>query len=135
MDYHKILNLSPGASLEEIKKAHRKLVAVHHPDKGGDVNKFKQIQAAYEFLIKAPIKNNKNQPQTQAPKSGNFKIYEAPPPKYDLWGNKLSSEDQQEWVFNNVSPMKKVVAKPKKTSDFIDIFANNYEDSEVPDIR
>ena len=35
----------------EIKKAYHKLALVEHPDKGGDVEKFKKIQAAYEVCV------------------------------------------------------------------------------------
>jgi curved DNA-binding protein CbpA len=37
--------------LNAIKKAYRKLVVVAHPNKGGDEEKFKEIQKAYEVLI------------------------------------------------------------------------------------
>ncbi len=50
-DYYKILGVSKGASHEEIKKAYRKLAHQHHPDKeGGDEQKFKEINEAYQVL-------------------------------------------------------------------------------------
>lgn len=49
-DYYKILMVSPTASEEEIKKAYRKLAHLHHPDKGGDPEKFKEISEAYQVL-------------------------------------------------------------------------------------
>lgn len=50
MSYYETLGVSQGASQDEIKKAYRKLVMVHHPDKGGDPEKFKKIGQAYEVL-------------------------------------------------------------------------------------
>ena len=49
-DYYKILGVSRSATQEEIKKAFRKLAQKHHPDAGGDENKFKEINEAYEVL-------------------------------------------------------------------------------------
>jgi len=49
-DYYSILGVSEGASPDEIKKAYRKLANQHHPDKGGDQAKFKDISVAYDTL-------------------------------------------------------------------------------------
>ena len=35
-------------TLEDLKKAYRKLAVEHHPDKGGDPEIMKQVNAAYE---------------------------------------------------------------------------------------
>jgi preprotein translocase subunit Sec63 len=50
MTHYDTLGVSPDASDEDIKKAYRKLVMQHHPDRGGDPEKFKRIQLAYETL-------------------------------------------------------------------------------------
>lgn len=49
-DYYSILGVSEKASPDEIKKAYRKLANQHHPDKGGDQAKFKDISVAYDTL-------------------------------------------------------------------------------------
>lgn len=49
-DYYEILGLNKSASADEIKKAFRKAAVQHHPDKGGDEAKFKEINEAYEVL-------------------------------------------------------------------------------------
>ncbi|HSX24090.1 MAG TPA: molecular chaperone DnaJ [Candidatus Saccharimonadales bacterium] len=49
-DYYEVLGVSKGASADEIKKAYRKAAVEHHPDKGGDETKFKEISEAYEVL-------------------------------------------------------------------------------------
>jgi curved DNA-binding protein len=50
MTHYDTLGVSESASQDEIKKAYRKLANQHHPDKGGDTNRFQQIQSAYETL-------------------------------------------------------------------------------------
>lgn len=49
-DYYKILGLSKNASPDEIKRAYRRLAQKYHPDKGGDPQKFKEINEAYQVL-------------------------------------------------------------------------------------
>jgi len=49
-DYYKILGVSKNASQEEIKKAYYRLAHKYHPDKGGDPEKFKEINEAYRVL-------------------------------------------------------------------------------------
>ena len=44
------LDVSPEASPDEIKKAYRKKANAHHPDKGGDPQKFHAVAHAYDIL-------------------------------------------------------------------------------------
>lgn len=61
-DHYSILGLTKTASSAEIKAAYRKLVKIYHPDKNPNsyeaVEKFRQIQQAYETLID-PIARSK----------------------------------------------------------------------------
>lgn len=50
MNDYQTLGVKPGASDEEIKKAYRKAAIQNHPDKGGDPEKFKKINDAYNNL-------------------------------------------------------------------------------------
>lgn len=50
-DYYKILGVEKNASKEDIKKAFRNLAHKYHPDKsGGDAEKFKEANEAYQVL-------------------------------------------------------------------------------------
>ena len=51
-DPYQILKVHPSAKLEEIKKAYRKLVKIHHPDKGGDSAVMLEVNSAWEILKK-----------------------------------------------------------------------------------
>ncbi len=45
-----ILGLTLSATWEQIKSAYRSLILINHPDKGGDLEKCKKINAAYSLL-------------------------------------------------------------------------------------
>jgi len=45
------LGLLPGADPERIRKAYRALVKLHHPDTGGDEQRFELIKSAFERLM------------------------------------------------------------------------------------
>ena len=49
-DYYDVLGVKKTASTDEVKKAFRRLARKHHPDAGGDEEKFKEINEAYEVL-------------------------------------------------------------------------------------
>ena len=53
MDYYKILGVSPDCSIEDIKKAYKKLALKYHPDHNPNTKEdFLKIQEAYDFLLK-----------------------------------------------------------------------------------
>ncbi len=50
IDYYTILEVNKQSSLEKIKKAYKKLAVKYHPDKGGNIEHFKNISEAYQVL-------------------------------------------------------------------------------------
>ncbi len=60
-DYYEVLGVSKDASADEIKKAFRKQAIEHHPDRGGDEAKFKELNEAYEVLKDASKKQRYDQ--------------------------------------------------------------------------
>jgi molecular chaperone DnaJ len=49
-DLYGVLGLRPDAATEEIKRAYRRAAREHHPDAGGDAERFKEVTRAYEVL-------------------------------------------------------------------------------------
>ena len=46
-----ILGIEPNSTQEEIRRAFRKAVLLHHPDKGGDADMFKSVLEAHKTLV------------------------------------------------------------------------------------
>ena len=46
-----LLGIAPGASREEIMEAHRRLIAIVHPDRGGTADQVHEANAARDLLI------------------------------------------------------------------------------------
>ena len=49
-DPYRVLGLHSGASMRVVKAAYRALAQETHPDKGGDPERFKKVQEAYERI-------------------------------------------------------------------------------------
>lgn len=48
----KLMRLSDNPTLDEVKKAYRRLSKVHHPDGGGTQENFIRLKKAYDYLMK-----------------------------------------------------------------------------------
>ncbi|HTE57173.1 MAG TPA: J domain-containing protein [Verrucomicrobiae bacterium] len=54
-DHYTILGVDRNATVTEIKKAFRKKALQLHPDQGGDEQAFRELKAAFEYLITHPL--------------------------------------------------------------------------------
>ena len=68
-DYFNILGVGKAASEDDIKKAYRGLAMKHHPDRGGDLTKFQEIEEAYRVLSD-PNQRQQWEQQSRNPFSG-----------------------------------------------------------------
>jgi len=64
-DYYAALGVPRTATADDIKKAFRRLASQHHPDRGGDTQKFQTIQEAYATLGDEQKRAEYNNPRPQ----------------------------------------------------------------------
>ena len=102
-DPYQILKVHPSAKLEEIKKAYRKLVKIHHPDKGGDAAVMLEINSAWEILKKKHKDLNLN-------KVNNSKLYNQNEYKRET-NNHSKPEDLKKWFQNVYIPIDKLLGQ------------------------
>ena len=65
MDYYQTLGVNRNASDKELKSAYKKLSMQHHPDRGGDEAKFKEVNEAYSTLKDPQKRQQYDNPQPQ----------------------------------------------------------------------
>lgn len=70
---YQTLGVNRDATADEIKRAYRKLASQHHPDKGGDKNKFQEIEAAYRTLSDPNARAQYDNPSPFGPGGFNFR--------------------------------------------------------------
>ena len=102
-DPYQILKVHPSAKLEEIKKAYRKLVKIHHPDKGGDAAVMLEVNSAWEILKKKHKDLNLN-------KVNNSKLYNQNEYKREA-NNHSKPEDLKKWFQNIYLPIDKLLGQ------------------------
>ena len=102
-DPYQILKVHPSAKLEEIKKAYRKLVKIHHPDKGGDSAVMLEVNSAWEILKKKHKDLNLN-------KVNNSKLYNQNEYKRET-NNHSKPEDLKKWFQNIYLPIDKLLGQ------------------------
>ena len=102
-DPYQILKVHPSAKLEEIKKAYRKLVKIHHPDKGGNAAVMLEVNSAWEILKKKHKDLNLN-------KVNNSKLYNQNEYKTQT-NNHSKSEDLKKWFQNVYIPIDKLLGQ------------------------
>ena len=102
-DPYQILKVHPSAKLEEIKKAYRKLVKIHHPDKGGDSAVMLEVNSAWEILKRQHKDLHLN-------KINNSKVYKQNEHKRET-NNYSKSEDIKKWFQNIYLPIDKLLGQ------------------------
>jgi len=72
VDYYKALGVDKSATDKDITRAYRKLAKEHHPDSGGDEERFKEISGAYDVLGDPEKRKEYDQLRAMGPAAGLF---------------------------------------------------------------
>ena len=100
---YQILKVDASSKIEDIKKAYKELVKIHHPDKGGDPKIMLEINAAWEILKKKHANLNLNQ-------VNNSKVYSKNKYKQDT-NNYSKYEDIKNWFKIIYLPVDKLLGQ------------------------
>ena len=68
MNPYEVLGLKKDCNKKQIKNAYRKLSKIHHPDTGGDQQKFIEVQRAYDILSDEVARKKYDELQTELKK-------------------------------------------------------------------
>ena len=121
-DPYQILKVHPSAKLEEIKKAYRKLVKIHHPDKGGNAAVMLEVNSAWEILKKKHKDLNLN-------KVNNSKLYNKDQYKRET-NSHSKPEDLKKWFQNIYLPNDKLLGQINNLlgANISDLSADPYDE-------
>jgi len=86
-DHYQTLGVDKNASADDIKRAYRKLVSQHHPDKGGDTRKFQEVEEAYRILSNPESRAEYDNPRPQFGGGGGGGFNGMPPGFEDIIGS------------------------------------------------
>lgn len=104
MDYYEILGVAKSATQEDIKKAFHKLAHKHHPDKGGDEKKFKEINEAYQVLSDKQKRAQYDQFGRVFNSGDGFSSQGGPASGWNwAWGNSAGRGEEYEFDFGDIN--------------------------------
>ena len=98
VNHYKILGVEKDATQAEIKSAFKKLASKHHPDVGGDEEKFKEINEAYQTLSDSVKRQQYDNPGFG---SGGWNINED---MYENFNDIFNNANGGMWSFSGFNP-------------------------------
>ena len=111
-DFYEELGIKKDATKSEIKSAYRSLVKKHHPDTGGEKERFFAIQNAWETL-NDPITKEKYDKQIFSSYSSSNKLNENWEEKFNSKKNisSLKDEEVRTWLKDIYNPINRLISQ------------------------
>ena len=111
-NYYRELGIKENATLSEIKSSYRRLVKQHHPDAGGEKDRFLGIQDAWETLNDPIKKEQYDKTLFSFQNSSNF--------KNEKWEEKVNTKkyssknkdkEVKNWIKNIYNPANRLISQ------------------------
>ncbi|QOD05856.1 J domain-containing protein [Pseudarthrobacter sp. BIM B-2242] len=90
ISHYAVLDISPDAAPEDVKRAYRSMAGKTHPDRGGMTHMFRMVQEAYETLSDPDLRAAYDREMGFAP------VPDAPAARYDEGGYEDAGHDEQD---------------------------------------
>ena len=109
---YKELGLNKSATLDQIKSSYRKLVKQHHPDAGGEKDRFLAIQHAWETLSDPSKKERYDKTLFSLNQSSNFqKVNWEEKINTKKYSSLIKDNEVKNWMKNIYSPANRLISQ------------------------
>tara|TARA_Y100000766_G_C18832496_1_gene568773 strand:+ start:446 stop:1120 length:675 start_codon:yes stop_codon:yes gene_type:complete len=130
-NFYEELGLKQNATKSEIKASYRSLVKIHHPDAGGEKERFLAVQIAWETL-NDPIKKEKYDKQIFSLYTSSSKLNEKWKDKFNSRKSSSSIQDKevQNWIKDIYKPINRFISQIIKplNNEIKELSADPYDD-------
>ena len=106
------LGLTKNATQDEIKSSYRRLVKKHHPDAGGETDRFLSIQFAWETLNDPYKKEQYDQTLTSFQQSSNFlNVNWEDKVNTKKYSSTIKDNEVKNWIKNIYNPINRFISQ------------------------
>jgi len=130
-NFYKELGLEKNATKSEIKSSYRSLVKKHHPDAGGEKERFLAIQNAWETL-NDPIKKEKYDRQIFSSNSSFDSLNENWEEKFNSkkYNSSIKDKEVEAWIKEIYTPINRLISQIIKplNNEIKELSADPYDD-------
>jgi len=130
-NFYDELGIEKNATKNEIKSSYRSLVKQHHPDKGGQKERFLAIQNAWETL-NDPIKKEKYDREIFSSNNLHYSLNENWEEKFNSkkYNSSIKDKEVEAWIKDIYTPINRLISQIIKplNNEIKELSADPYDD-------